>query len=87
VLTFLVPAFLLAAGVVAGAVVAIHFIVTREPRTVPLSTARFAPARPVRAAARAVRLQDLLLLLLRVLMILAVGAALAGRCCARRGGR
>jgi hypothetical protein len=77
VLTFLVPAFLIAAGVVAGAVVVIHFIVTRDPRTVPLPTARFAPARPIRAEARAVQPQDLLLLLLRTLMILAVGAALA----------
>lgn len=76
-MTFLAPAFMAAAGLIAGAVVAIHFIVTREPRTVPLPTARFAPVRPVRARSRKMRLQDLLLLLLRVLLILAVGAALA----------
>jgi hypothetical protein len=75
--TFLAPAFLFAAALAALAVVAIHFIVTREPRMVPLPTARFAPARPVRARARALRPQDLLLLLLRVLLLLAVGAALA----------
>jgi hypothetical protein len=75
--TFLAPAFMVAAGLIAGAVVAIHFIVTREPRTVPLPTARFAPVRPIRARARKLRLQDLLLLLLRVLVILAVGAGLA----------
>ena len=68
---------MVAGGMIAAAVVALHFIVTREPRTVPLPTARFAPARPVRARARKIRLQDLLLLLLRVLLILAVGAALA----------
>lgn len=76
-MTVLAPAFLLAAGLVAAAVVAIHFIVTREPRTVPLPTARFAPVRPVRTRARRLRLQDLLLMLLRVLAILAVGAGLA----------
>jgi hypothetical protein len=75
--TVLFPAFLLAAGLVAAAVVAIHFIVTAEPRTVPLPTARFAPVRPVRTRARRLRLQDLLLMALRVLAILAVGAGLA----------
>ena len=69
--------FMVAAGIAAAAVVAIHFIVTREPRTVPLPTARFAPVRPVRASARRLRLQDVLLMLLRVLLILAFGAALA----------
>jgi hypothetical protein len=76
-MTFLAPAFLFAAGLVSAAVVAIHFIVTREPRIVPLPTARFAPERPVKARSRTLQLQDLLLLLLRVLLILAVGAALA----------
>ena len=76
-MSFLAPAFLVAAGLIAAGVVAIHFIVTREPRMVPLPTARFAPARPVRARARTLRPQDLLLMLLRVLLVLAVGAALA----------
>jgi len=75
--TVLAPVYLLAAGLVAAAVVAIHFIVTAEPRTVPLPTARFAPLRPVRTQARWLRLQDLLLMALRVLAILAVGAGLA----------
>jgi len=75
--TWLAPGFLAAAGLIAGAVVAIHLIVTREPRVVRLPTARFVPARPVRAQTRRLRLQDLLLLLLRVLVILAVGAGLA----------
>lgn len=68
---------MLAAGLVAGVIVAIHFIVVRELRTAPLPTARFAPVRPVRTRSRKLRLQDLLLMLLRVLVILAVGAGLA----------
>lgn len=76
-MNFLAPGFLVGAGLIAAGIVAIHFIVTREPRMVPLPTARFAPARPVRARSRAMRPQDLLLLLLRVLLVLAVGAALA----------
>jgi len=75
--TFLAPAFLLAAGLMAAAIVAIHFIIAREPRTVPLPTARFVPARPVRTRSRWMRPQDLLLMLLRMLVVLAVGAALA----------
>jgi hypothetical protein len=76
-MSLLAPAFLIAAGTIAAAVVALHFIVTREPRTAPLPTARFAPDLPVHARSRALHLQDLLLLLLRVLFILTVGAALA----------
>jgi len=49
VMTFLAPLFLAAAAGIAALVVAIHFISTREPATVPLPTARFAPDRPVRA--------------------------------------
>ncbi|HET7551340.1 MAG TPA: BatA domain-containing protein [Gemmatimonadaceae bacterium] len=76
-MNFLAPAFLIGAAAVSAAVVVLHFIVTREPKTAPLPTARFAPDLPVRAQSRAIHLQDLLLLLLRVLLILAVGAALA----------
>ena len=76
-MSFLAPAFMAAAAAVSVAVVVLHFIVTREPKTAQLPTARFAPDLPVRAQSRAIRLQDLLLLLLRVLFILAVGAALA----------
>lgn len=76
-MTFLAPIFLVAAAAIAAAVVALHFIVTHQPRMVPLPTARFAPDHAVRAQTRAIRLQDILLLALRVGMILAVGAALA----------
>jgi hypothetical protein len=58
-------------------VLALHFIVTRAPDTVPLPTARFAPDRPVLARARALKFTDLLLLLCRVGLMLAAGAALA----------
>jgi hypothetical protein len=58
-------------------VVALHFIVTREPATVPLPTARFAPDRPVRSRARALQFSELLLLLCRTGLVLGAGAALA----------
>ena len=58
-MTLLAPAYFFAALAVAAAVVALHFIVTREPRTAPLPTARFVPDRAVRAQSRAIQLQDL----------------------------
>jgi hypothetical protein len=76
-MTFLAPGFLVAAGLMAAVVIALHFIVSRDPRSVFLPTARFAPERPARARAQALRLQDVLLMLLRVALVLAVGAALA----------
>jgi hypothetical protein len=75
--SFLAPGFLVAAGIIAVGVVAVHFIVTSEPRSVQLPTARFAPEQPVRARSRKTKLDDLLLLAARVLLILAVGAGLA----------
>src|SRR5262245_51448436 len=74
---FLAPAFLLAAAAAAAVVVALHFIVTGDAPVVALPTARFAPEQPVRARARAIRLQELLLMLLRLCLILALGAGLA----------
>lgn len=76
-MTFLSPGFLYAALAVAAAVVALHFIVTRQPRAGVLPTARFVPDLPATATATAKRPTDLLLMLLRVLLVLAVGAALA----------
>jgi hypothetical protein len=76
-MTFLAPAYLAAAAGIAALVVAIHFISTREPATVPLPTARFAPNRPVRARSRAFKPSDLLLLLCRAGLVLCAGAALA----------
>ncbi len=77
-MTFLAPLFLLGAAAGAVLVVALHFIVTRDPGALPFPTARFAPDRPPLARARALRLEDLLLLFLRVGLVSAVGVALAG---------
>ena len=76
-MTFLAPGFLIASAVVAAAVVALHFIVTRQPRAGILPTARFVPDLPATATARATRPSDVLLMLLRVLIVLAAGAGLA----------
>lgn len=75
-MTFLAPGFFLASIAVAAAVIALHFIVTRQPRAGVLPTARFVPDLPATATARATRPSDLLLMLLRVLIVLAVGAGL-----------
>ncbi|HEU5219186.1 MAG TPA: BatA domain-containing protein, partial [Gemmatimonadales bacterium] len=61
----------------AVAVVVLHFIVTRDPATVAFPTARFAPDRPARARARALRLSDILLLVCRAGLLGAVGLAMA----------
>lgn len=74
---FLAPGFLFASLGVAAAIVALHFIVTRQPRAAILPTARFVPATPATTVARARRPSDLLLMLLRVLTVLAAGAGLA----------
>ena len=76
-MTFLAPAFFYTSLLVAAATVALHFIVTRQPRAGVLPTARFVPDMPATATARATRPSDLLLLLLRVLLVLAMGAGLA----------
>jgi len=76
-MTFLAPGFFFASLAVAAAVVALHFIVTRQPRAGILPTARFVPDLPATATARATRPSDILLLLLRVLIVLATGAGLA----------
>ncbi len=77
-MSFVNPGFLIAAIALGALVVGLHFIVTTDPKTAPLPTARFAPERPVREKSRALRFNDLLLLLVRVPLILVVGAALAG---------
>ena len=76
-MTFLAPWFLLAAVAVAAAIVALHFIVTRQPRAALLPTARFVPDTPATTVAPARRPSDLLLMFLRVLVVLAAGAGLA----------
>jgi hypothetical protein len=76
-MSFLAPGFLYASLAVAAAMVALHFIVTRQPRAAILPTARFVPDTPATTVASARRPSDLLPMLLRVLLILAGGAGLA----------
>jgi hypothetical protein len=77
VLTFAQPWALLAAVGAAGIIVALHFIARRRPRAMAFPTARFVPARSVRAPSRSTRPADIPLLLLRVLALLLLGAAFA----------
>jgi hypothetical protein len=76
-MTFLAPAYLLGALVVASGIALLHFIVTKQPRSSVFPTARFVPELPAKAASRAARPSDLLLMLLRILMVIAAGAGLA----------
>jgi len=76
-MTFLAPGFLWGAIAVAAGIVALHFIVTRQPRASVLPTARFVPDSAATATVRDTRPSDWLLMLLRVLLVLAAGAALA----------
>ena len=76
-MTFLSPVFLWAAIAAAAGIVALHFLVTKQPRASILPTARFVPDSPATATARDARPSDLLLMLLRVIVVLAAGAALA----------
>jgi hypothetical protein len=72
-----VPAYLLAALAVAGAVVALHLLAWRRPPPTPFPTARFAPPAAIRTVSRDLRLRDRLLLLVRVLAVVLAGLALA----------
>jgi hypothetical protein len=75
--TFLSPLFLWGAVAAAAGIIALHFLVTKQPRASVLPTARFVPDSPATATARDARPSDLLLMLLRVIVVLAAGAALA----------
>ncbi len=76
-MTFLAPGFLFASLTVAAAIIALHFIVIRQPRAAILPTARFVPDTRATTVARDARPSDLLLMFLRVLTVLAAGAGLA----------
>ena len=76
-MTFLAPGFLVASVVVAAAIVALHFIVTRQPRSSILPTARFVPDTRATTIAPARRPSDMVVMLLRMLTVLAAGTALA----------
>lgn len=76
-MTFLAPWFLAAAGLAAAGVAALHLLARRRPPPFPLPTARFVPEGDVRAASRANRPADILLLALRVGTLALAGAAFA----------
>lgn len=76
-MTFLAPGFLFAALAALAGIVALHFIVTRQPRAAVLPTARFVPDTRATTVAPAPRPSDLRLMFLRVLIVLAAGAGLA----------
>src|SRR5687767_16026431 len=76
-MTFLTPFFLWGAIAAAAGIIALHFLVTKQPRASVLPTARFVPDSPATGTARDARPSDLLLMLLRVIVMLAAGAALA----------
>jgi hypothetical protein len=76
-MSLLAPGFFFASLGVAATIVALHFIVTRQPRAAFLPTARFVPDTRATTVARARRPSDLLLMLLRVLVVLAAGTGLA----------
>ena len=76
-MTFLAPGFLFASLAIAAGIVALHFIVTRQPRAALLPTARFVPDTPATTVARARRPSDLLLMFLRVLLVIAAGVGMA----------
>lgn len=75
-MTLLAPLFFQAALAVAAVVVGLHFIVTRQPPSSALPTARFVPPGSVQVTTVS-RPRDLLLLLLRVVTVLLVGLAFA----------
>lgn len=75
-MTFLVPLFFYLGLAVAAGVVALHFIVTRQPTSSPLPTARFVPSGSVRVTTVA-RPQHWWLLLLRAIAAVLIGAAFA----------
>ena len=85
-LSFLAPAYLFAAVAAAAGLVAAHFIVRRQPRSMVLPTARFVPDAPVLTTGWARMPTDVLPLLLRVLCVLLAGLALAGPFFQRRAG-
>ncbi len=86
-MSFLAPGYFVASLAVAAAIVALHFIVTRQPRAGILPTARFVPDTRATTVARARRPSDLLVMLCRVLLVLAAGAGLAKPVSRPRGGQ
>jgi hypothetical protein len=77
-MTLLAPIWLIVGAAAALGVLALHFIARQRPAPMTLPTTRFIPDVPARAASRAPRPTDLLLLLLRALAVVLLGLAFAG---------
>ena len=77
-MTLLAPVWLFAGIAGALGVLALHFIARQRPAPMMMPTARFVPDVPARAASRAPRPTDLLLLVMRALAVLLLGLAFAG---------
>ena len=76
-MSFAAPVFLAAGGAVALAVIALHFLVRRQPERWQLPTTRFVPESNELAPARSLELSDRLLLVLRVLAVAMAALAFA----------
>ncbi|HEV7387356.1 MAG TPA: BatA domain-containing protein [Gemmatimonadaceae bacterium] len=76
-MTLLAPGFLYGSLAIGAAIMTLHFLVTRQPRSSFLPTARFVPDTRATTIAPASRPSDLSVMLLRVLMVVAAGLALA----------
>jgi hypothetical protein len=76
-MSFAAPVFLAAGGAVALAVIALHFLVRRQPERWLLPTTRFVPETNELAPARSLELSDRLLLALRVLAVALAALAFA----------
>ena len=76
-MTFLAPWWIGVAAIAALGVTMLHVIATQRPPVALLPTARFVPGGEARAAARAARPTDLLLLLLRIAALMILGLAFA----------
>jgi hypothetical protein len=76
-MSFAAPWFLLGGAIAALAVVALHFLVRRQPERWQLPTTRFVPETNELAPARSLELSDRLLLALRVLAVTMAALAFA----------
>jgi hypothetical protein len=76
-MSFAAPWFLLGGAVAALAVIALHFLVRRQPERWQLPTTRFVPETNELAPARSLELSDRLLLALRVLAVAMAALAFA----------
>ena len=74
-MTFLAPFWIGAAAIAALGIALLHLITTQRPPVTLLPTARFVPEGEARAAARAARPTDVLILLLRIAALMLLGLA------------